>query len=120
MNQSDMFSRTATRVSGRGMERKQAWQERALKNEAPEWRIHALVLLEKFCRHHGEGYVFAFEDLRTFALSRGLQHPHAHQCWGALASAAAREGLIEPTGEYRPANSPRTHLHPVTMWKVCA
>lgn len=118
--QTDMFSRTPTRVSRRGMERKQAGQARALKNEAPEWKIHALVLLEKFCSRHGEGYVFAFEDFRTFALSRGLQHPHAHQCWGALASAAARAQLIAQTGEYRPANSPRTHRHPVTMWKVCA
>ena len=118
--QLDIFSRTPTRISRRGMERKQAGQERALKNEAPEWRVAALVLLEKFCSQHHAGHAFAFEDYRTFALSRGLQHPHAHQCWGALASAAAKAGMIERTGDYRPANSPRTNRHPVTMWRVVA
>lgn len=48
MMQPDMFSRTPTRVSRRGMERKQAGQARALKNEAPEWKIHALVKMEMF------------------------------------------------------------------------
>ena len=78
--QLDIFSRVSTRVSARGMERKRAGQDRAIANEAPHWMTAAIVLLEKFCHQH-RGMEFAFEDYRTFALSRGLRRPHVHQVW---------------------------------------
>lgn len=128
MNQTDLFGRVPTRVSRRGMERKKAGQARALENEAPAWRVAALVLLEKYCDTlrvqsrgaHARPAEFVFEEFRVFALSRGLPHPHAHQCWGALAMAARKAKLIKGTGRYRGAQSVRTHGHPVEVLEVCA
>ena len=61
--------------------------------------------------------VFTFENFRHHYLRAGHEPPSHHNAWGALASRAAREGLIEWTGEYVPAVSRRTHGHPVKVWR---
>ena len=59
--QLDIFARTPTRISARGMDRKRAGQDRAIANETPHWMTAAIVLLEKFCQQH-RGMEFAAED----------------------------------------------------------
>jgi hypothetical protein len=46
--------------------------------------------------------------------------PASHKAWGALPGVLCRKGLIEPTGRYVKAVSPRTHAHPVQLWRVVA
>lgn len=61
--------------------------------------------------------VFTFENFRQHYLRKGLEPPSHHNAWGALASKAAKEGVIQWMGEYILATSARTHGHPVKIWK---
>lgn len=61
--------------------------------------------------------VFTFENFRHHYLRLGFEPPSHHNAWGALANKAAREGLIEWTGEYIPSTSARTRHHPVKTWR---
>ena len=62
--------------------------------------------------------VFTFENFRQYYLRKGFEPPAHHNAWGALASKAAKAGVIRWTGEYVPAVSPRTHGHPVKLWRA--
>ena len=102
-----------------GEDRKRLGQAAVLK-PAYEWKDHAMHELRLFCldRKKQGGPEFAFEEFRRWCLERGVIQPRSHKAWGALASVAAREGVIEDTGDYRKAVSRRTHAHPVKVWRV--
>ncbi|CAB4158346.1 hypothetical protein UFOVP703_2 [uncultured Caudovirales phage] len=51
-------------------------------------------------------------------------HPESHKAWGALPRLLVAKGLVEPlldgAGEpvYRRAAAPKTHAHPVRVWRL--
>ena len=89
---------------------------RAKEAERAEWHALALDLLSRFIDQQN-GREFALENFRAWALARGLIRPHIHHVLGGLPKIARAEGLIEPTGIFRYARSPRTHSHPVALWR---
>ena len=101
-----------------GQDRKRLGQAAVLES-AYEWKDHAMHELRLFCLDRKKGKPeFAFEEFRRWCLERGVIQPRSHKAWGALASVAAREGVIEDTGDYLKAVSRRTHAHPVKVWRA--
>lgn len=94
--------------------------QRLLARMGSAWQRQALELLEQFCaeRRAGGQALFRFEEFRAWALDRGLEPPVSHHCWGALAQAAAKAGLIRLSGGHQPATSARTHAHRVALWRA--
>lgn len=81
-----------------------------LEAEREEWIAHALFALRHFSRR-GE---FKTEDFRAWY----KQEPHNHHVWGALTNQACKDGIIAWTGRYEPSTSPKTHGHPVKVWRA--
>jgi hypothetical protein len=79
-----------------------------------DWMAQALGGLQVFACDHRE---FTAEQFRAWWLQRAGDTPQHHNAWGALFLSAARLGFIEKTGRYVSALSPRTHAHPVSVWK---
>lgn len=103
-----------------GWERKEQGQLWALETSGKEWVDKAVLLLGEFLRTCGEGQ-FRFEEFRAWATAdERLNQPASQNAWGALPRIAAGQGLIEWTGEYQQAKSPRTHAHPVKVWRAKA
>lgn len=101
-----------------GKELKEQGQAIALEHAGVPWTIRAMSMLTGFCKTGpGAKRPFAMEDFRQWALANGLDEPPSHKAWGALPRLAASEGLIVPTGQYRNATSPKTHAHPVKVWR---
>lgn len=56
--------------------------------------------------------------------SQAKSQPDSHKYWGSLPRMACKAGLLAPmldqAGErvYRRAASPKTHAHPVAMWRL--
>lgn len=82
----------------------------ALQAEREEWINAALFALRHFALR-GE---FRMEEFRSWY---GYP-PHNAAVWGALTNRACKDGLIEWTGRYEPSTSPRTHAHPVKVWRA--
>lgn len=128
MTQSDLIltnaaerHKNAGRNGSCGEQQKRRGQQQVVENESREWRERALFLLRVYVKGLGPGSLFAMEDARAYMDTCGLPAPHHHNCWGSLPSQALGAGIpIKRTGRTRPANSPRTHSHPVTLWEVTA
>jgi hypothetical protein len=87
----------------------------ALQNEREAWRaLHdkelALFLIEKGAA------TFLSEDFRRWFVARGNVGPHHHNVWGAMWMAAARQGLVIKSGEYRHMRDVRSHARLTTEW----
>jgi hypothetical protein len=98
---------------------KVAGQQLALFNSGSAWTESVMECCEDFCREHrAAGKVtFLWEQFRWYAQERGF-YAHIDKAWGALASKAARRGLIESTGGYAPTISLKTKGHPSIIWRV--
>src|SRR5262245_52456063 len=79
------------------------------------WMAAAVADFVRFVREQGETTA---ERWRCDWLARGKPAPVSHKAYGAVANAARRRGLICKTGRYVPAQSARTHSHPVTVWRL--
>lgn len=96
---------------------KEHGQQLALDFAGEGWAQHALVKLGEFIAAE-PGRLFPIESFRAWALPAGLSAPASHYAWGALPALAIRAGLILWTGQYVPARSPKTHAHPVKLWRA--
>ena len=103
-----------------GAELKKQGQQLALFGAGQVWVSDALDYLRRFClERKQEGKVeFRFEEFREYAGAKGLEKPVTHKVWGSLPRIAAKEGLIEDTGQYKKATSSATHAHPVKEWRA--
>jgi hypothetical protein len=81
-----------------------------LTNAGTNWREQAMDVIRNM---PGE---FIGEDVRLLCEAQGLtaHHPNA---WGGLLMAAARAGIIEPTGAYRAPVSVRTHARKSQVYR---
>jgi hypothetical protein len=84
------------------------------------WTDDMLEKLRAFCkaRVNLNHPTFVFEEFRDVAIKSGWEQPKTPKCWGALATAAAKRGIIKSTGNYQKAMSPATHAHPVLVWSA--
>lgn len=103
-----------------GFKLKEQGQALALDNAGQSWQERALTLLAEFCRSSEAKPSFRFEQFRAFAWASGLPNPPSSNAWGAIATAASKRGLICKTGTYQPAQSSKTHGHPVMLWRAAA
>jgi hypothetical protein len=100
---------------GDGESRKQDGAELVGENNR-DWMDQAFLGLQRFVSQHRE---FTGEEFRAWWVARQAgELPRHHNAWGALFLRAAREGLIFKTGRYVNARSPRTHAHPVSVWRT--
>ena len=92
--------------------------QRTLEAEREEWIVRALESLLRFSREPG-WHEFKAEDWRHWWLAHGGTEPHDHHVYGALTNRACRAGIIEWTGRFAVSVSPKTHGHPVKVWRAC-
>lgn len=91
-------------------ELKERGMAQTLEAEREEWLIGALIAL----RHFAIRGDFKTEDFRAWYKIE----PHSHKVWGALTNRACKHGWIAWTGRYAPSTSPKTHGHPVKVWRA--
>lgn len=82
----------------------------------PKWTETALADFVRFVRSRG---VATMEAWRAEWMAREMPEPPSHKSWGAVANIAARKKLIVRVG-YTPALSPKTHAHPVSIWRAAS
>lgn len=88
---------------------------------ATEWKDAVLLELRGWLAiHKAKGFTtMTFEQFRHDA----KEQPKTHKCWGAIPRIACGLGLIAPmnhpdgTPVMRPAESVKTHSHPVRVWR---
>lgn len=91
--------------------------QRAADHAGQTWMDLAVTDLVRFLRSQGPSTVEAW---RFNWLAHGNPAPASHKAWGAVASSAARRGLIVNTGKYVKAKSIKTHAHPVPVWAAAS
>jgi len=79
------------------------------------WIAAALERLRAFAQAQGE---FRMEQFRAWYIEAGHEMPPKPHAWGALTNIAAERRIIAFTGRYEPAQSKRTHAHPVKVWRA--
>lgn len=102
-----------------GQQLKEAGQQLVLSVDVA-WKDHAMAELEKFCetmKEAGKGE-FVFEDFRLHCEGIVVGEPHHPNAWGALATCAAKDGLIEWTGKGVQAKGVKAHSRLVRVWRV--
>lgn len=100
-----------TRTVGRQLA--EAGMQQTLAFEPEDWVADAIESLKCFIALP-EWREFKTEDFRAWFKSE----PHDPHVWGAFTNRACRAGLIEWTGRYVPSVSPKTHGHPVKLWRA--
>jgi len=110
---------TAHANNNSGAQRKSRGQDAVRDAEGAEWYADAIYLLRQYVSSMRPGDLFAFEDFRAYTETCELRAPHTHKCWGALPRMAVSQGVnIRMTDRTRPASSPRTNSHRVSLWMV--
>jgi hypothetical protein len=89
---------------------------RTLEAEPEEWFAAALEALRRFAAMPSWSE-FKMEAFRAWYVTTGGVPPHDHHVWGAFTNRACKAGIIAFTGRYAPSISPRTHGHPVKVWR---
>lgn len=75
---------------------------------AGDWADRAVIALRHYLSTLSDDAIFAIEDFRRW--------PDVHRYIDApLTNIAIRLEIIEPIGQTRPAQSARTHAHPVRL-----
>lgn len=105
-------------VNMNGLQLKQQGQQIALFNSGDEWVSYILDKFRAFCKARKDMGMpeFRFEEFRYVAETSGWDTPASHKVWGALPRRFVGEKLIAPTKKYEPAQSKKTHGHPVKVW----
>jgi hypothetical protein len=90
---------------------------RTLEVEPEEWIENALAALRIFAAQPC-WREFKMEAFRAWYVTTGGRNPHDHHVWGAFTNRAMKAGIIVFTGRYAPSVSPKTHGHPVKVWRA--
>jgi hypothetical protein len=103
-----------------GFQLKEQGQQIALFNSGDEWVSYILDKFRAFCKARKEMGMnrFRFEEFRIVAEQSGWDTPASSKVWGALPRRFCKEGLIRWTQKYEPAESKKTHGHPVKVWEA--
>lgn len=103
-----------------GKDLKEEGQQLALFNAGTGWSERTIDRLKAFClERKASGLLhFRFEEFVQVLKSSGCDQPPSPNAYGALPRIACRNGLIEFTGQYENAKSPKTRCHPVKIWRA--
>ncbi len=114
MNQESLFDAPPAKPTGE-QRKKTGMKKSADRNEA--WVKHVRELAKLFCHQRPAGSTFRIEQFREWATdNRGLAKPTSHHAWGTVPRLFG--DLIEKTGEYEKAQSPKTNGHPVPVYRI--
>lgn len=89
--------------------------QQAADHAGSDWMSMAVEDFGRFISERGEA---TCEQWRFDWLARGRPAPATHKAYGAVASGAARRGLVVNTRRYVQASSEKTHAHPVPIWRA--
>ena len=70
-------------------------------------------------RGNSSGSIVTGGDIRTWAEGYVGKHAH-HNAWGSVIRKAARNGVLQPTGQFIPAKRPEAKGRMTQLWKVAA
>ena len=118
LTQPDLFGSAPKprRHHSEGQRRKRDGQFANLISKAP-WHADALAFLRKWLRKNKKDHKdFTMEPFKAWALANGLDEPWHPNCWGTVTSAANTLGLIEWTGRFDVAKSPKAHGRAIRVW----
>lgn len=103
-----------------GQALKEAGQQLALFHAGSDWAETTIERLKAFCleRKLAGRLNFRFEEFVQVLKSSGCDQPPSPNAYGALPRIACRDGLIQFTGQYENARSPKTRSHPVKIWRA--
>ena len=123
MNQLSIFEDSGPglrRPISTGEQRKRRGQKQALDHSGPVWMSKVMQTMRFWLvlRKARSESLFRFEEFRAYCEQFHDLVPQSHFAWGALPRVALCAGLIEFTGEYVKAESPKTHSHPVRVWRA--
>lgn len=86
------------------------------------WRLEYVRAASDFIFGLPVGAEFVGEDLRFYAVQRGIGHPSHHNGWSGMARTMLAEwrriGLIEPTGAMQSAYSEASRNHACPVYRV--
>jgi hypothetical protein len=89
---------------------------------AGHWRMRAI---DEFSRWLKTQKALGFQEITVEMFrAQANNHPASHKAWGALPRYLCEAGLIEPlldaqrNPKYRRAAAPKTHAHPVRLWRI--
>jgi len=103
-----------------GQSLKESGQQLALFNAGTDWADMAIDQLKDFCKVRKAMRVpsFRFEEFVQVLKESGWDQPPSPNAYGALPRIACKNGLIQFTGQYENAKSPKTRCHPVKIWRA--
>ncbi len=79
-----------------------------------EWQAAAYNMLCEYARlAKRRRRSFKVEDVREYAMNKGMKEAHDDRAWGGIAVRARNDGLIARIG-YSPARS--SNMSPKTLW----
>lgn len=78
------------------------------------WTNDAYSMLRRYMRSH-KGKTFMAEDVRAWAIKRGMSNPPDNRAWGSIFKRASREFVIKSIG-WRTQASPNCHGSPKNLW----
>ena len=104
----------------KGSELKAEGQKLALDHAGLSWTQETLDKLRSFCKVRKAMGVphFKIEEFVLIIKKRGWRQPPSPNAYGALTLLAYDTGIIEFTGQYQNAESPKTRSHPVKVWRA--
>lgn len=91
----------------------------ALKNAGNEWHDHAVQIALDYFAQAGYGGAL-FEDVRDYAIKRGLATPPSPNAWGAVCLALSKRNLITKTGQLRASKAARSHARAQPVWRLAS
>lgn len=83
--------------------------DRVEQNADQRWLHNARIAILNLARSGG---TFTTDDLWAT-----LRQPHEPRAMGAAIRAAVRDGIIHPTGDYRPSRRVACHGRPLRVWR---
>lgn len=85
----------------------------------PGWSIMAMKLFVEFLQASpkiGDG-TFMTEDVRAYALAKGLPNPPSKRAWGSIIVKAKKNRIIKFVG-YDQVNNPKAHRANAARWRA--
>jgi hypothetical protein len=64
------------------------------------------------------GYTGTFEEFRLALVHGGLEKPHHHNAWGALANTCLKMGVLIPTGDIRKMRTTKSHARRTPVYRL--
>lgn len=88
--------------------------EQSLRSAKSAWKAAAYDMLRQYAKNAKRTRKsFKVEDVREYAMKKGMVDSNDHRAWGGIAIRARNDGLIAGIG-YAPARS--SNLSPKTLW----